>query len=127
MSPSIHPDQAVRRPEAAPAPAGISWFSIALLLLLLGACGPIASTGPMLQARDLVEDAKAAGSERFAMYEFTMAREYLAKAREEWAYSDFQKAREYSDLAADYAKRAMARTKRDAVTTPTTEPVRALP
>lgn len=81
----------------------------------------------MLHARDLVEFARAAGSERFAMYEFTMAREYLAKAREEWAYSDFQKAREYSDLAADFAKRAMARTKREAVTTPSTEPVRALP
>jgi hypothetical protein len=127
MSRTIHPDLAPGRPTATTATALRGWGSLALLLLLLGGCGPIASTGPMLQARDLVEFARAAGSERFAMYEFTMAREYLAKAREEWAYSDFQKAREYSDLAADYAKRAMARTKRDAVTTPTTEPVRALP
>lgn len=125
MSRIIHPVQAPVRLAATR--AGLSWCSLALLLLLLGGCGPIASTGPMLQARDLVEFARGAGSERFAMYEFTMAREYLAKAREEWAYSDFQKAREYSDLAADFAKRAMARTKRDAVTTPTTEPVRALP
>lgn len=127
MSRTIHPDLAPGRPPATTARPLRSWCSLALLLVLLGGCGPIASTGPMLQARDLVDLAKAAGSERFAMYEFTMAREYLAKAREEWAYSDFQKAREYSDLAADYAKRAMARTKRDAVTTPTTEPVRALP
>ena len=127
MSQSIHSDQAPCRAAGATAKAWRTGCILALLLLLLGGCGPIASTGPMLQARDLVEFARAAGSERFAMYEFTMAREYLAKAREEWAYSDFQKAREYSDLAADYAKRAMARTKRDAVTTPTTEPVRALP
>ncbi len=127
MSHSIHPDQALRRPAPAAGKAWRIWCSLALLLLLLGGCGPIASTGPMLQARDLVAYAQGTGSERFAMYEFTMAREYLAKAREEWAYSDFQKAREYSDLAADYAKRAIARTKRDAVTTPTTEPVRALP
>ena len=127
MSRTNHPDLAPGRPPSATARAARSWCSLALLLLLLGGCGPIASTGPMLRARDLVDFARAAGSERFAMYEFTMAREYLAKAREEWAYSDFQKAREYSDLAADYAKRAMARTKRDAVTTPTTEPVRALP
>ena len=127
MSRTIHPDLAPGLQHLPAAGAGLSWCSLALLLLLLGGCGPIASTGPMLQARDLVEDARAAGSERFAMYEFTMAREYLAKAREEWAYSDFQKASEYSDLAADFAKRAMARTKRDAVTTPTTEPVRALP
>jgi len=127
MSRTIHPDLAPGRPPATTATALRGWGSLALLLLLLGGCGPIASTGPMLQARDLVDLAKAAGSEQFAMYEFTMAREYLAKAREEWAYSDFQKAREYSDLAADYAKRAMARTKRGAVTTPTTEPVRALP
>ena len=127
MSRTIHPDPAAGRPQAPSARRGQPWCSLALLLLLLGGCGPIASTGPMLQARDLVEFARAAGSERFAMYEFTMAREYLAKAREEWAYSDFQKAREYSDLAADFAKRAVARTKRDAVTTPATEPVRALP
>ncbi len=127
MSRIIHPVQAPVRPPSTTAKKRCGWCSFALLLLLLGGCGPIASTGPMLQARDLVDLAKAAGSEQFAMYEFTMAREYLAKAREEWAYSDFQKAREYSDLAADFAKRAMARTKRDAVTTPTTEPVRALP
>jgi hypothetical protein len=127
MSRTIHPDLAPGRPAAPTDTALRGWGSLALLLVLLGGCGPIASTGPMLQARDLVDLAKAAGSERFAMYEFTMAREYLAKAREEWAYSDFQKAREYSDLAADYAKRAMARTKREAVTNPSTEPVRALP
>ncbi|NQW61858.1 MAG: DUF4398 domain-containing protein [Deltaproteobacteria bacterium] len=127
MSRTIHPDLAPGRPPSTTARPLRSWCSVALLLVLLGGCGPIASTGPMLQARDLVDLAKAAGSAQFAMYEFTMAREYLAKAREEWAYSDFQKAREYSDLAADFAKRAMARTKRDAVTTPTTEPVRALP
>lgn len=124
MSRIIHPVRALGWLTATR--AGLVWYSLALLLLL-GGCGPIASTGPMLHARDLVDLAKAAGSERFAMYEFTMAREYLAKAREEWAYSDFQKAREYSDLAADFAKRAMARTKREAVTTPSTEPVRALP
>lgn len=61
------------------------------------------------------------------MYEYVMAREYLAKAREEWSYSDFQKAREYSDLAADFAKKAMARTKRESVTNPSPEPVRAQP
>lgn len=120
-----------------------------LLLFTLGACGPIASTGPMLRARDLVELARAAGSERFAMYEFAVAREYLAKSREEWSYSDFQKSREYADLAAKCAKQAIAlskreavpnrdalpvptrealsTSKRDALTTPVSEPCRALP
>ena len=127
MSRSNHPDLAPGLARAARRTALLRGCGALLLLLTLGACGPIASTGPMLRARDLVEFARAAGSERFAMYEFAMAREYLAKSREEWSYSDFQKSREYADLAADYAKRAMARTKRESVTTPTPEPVRAQP
>lgn len=127
MSRSNHPDL-TQGPAGAGRAAALFRIAAALLLLVtLDACGPIASTGPMLRARDLVEVARAAGSERFAMYEYAMAREYLAKAREEWSYSDFQKAREYSDLAADYAKRAMARTERESVTNPTPEPVRAQP
>ena len=122
-----HPDPAPGLRGAASGSVVPLWAAATLLFVLLAGCGPIASTGPMLRARDLVDAARAAGSERFAMYEYTMAREYLAKAREEWSYSDFQKSREYSDLAADFAKRAMARTKRDSVSTPSPEPVRVQP
>ena len=40
------------------------------------------------------------------MYEYTAAREYLQKAREEHAYSDFWASRIYADKALDYAVKA---------------------
>ena len=53
--------------------------------------------------------AKTAGAKDMAIYEYTAAVEYLQKAREENAYSDYAAARLYADKALDYAVKARER------------------
>ena len=52
---------------------------------------------------------EATGAEAYATYEFVSAQEYLEKAREEWAYSDYQKALEYAERALQFAEQAYER------------------
>jgi hypothetical protein len=84
-------------------------LAVAGLLSAVVGCGPIASTSPLLQARDAVEAVRAAGGAEDAVYELTSAEAYLNKAREQWSYSDFKGAKAYADLAIEQARRAMDR------------------
>ena len=77
------------------------------------ACGPLVSTAELTAATDAFELAEGVEAERYATYEFISAREYLEKAREEWSYSDYQKAHEYAELALDFAERAYERAMND--------------
>ena len=87
------------------------WALVASLALFVG-CGPILSTQTLSDAETAIEAARAAGADRSAVYEYTSAVEYLEKAREEWAYSDFQHALEYAQRAVTFAQQAFERAQR---------------
>jgi hypothetical protein len=74
----------------------------------LAACGPIRSGRATRAATADVAEARAAGAERLAPYWFTLAVEYLEKAREESAEADHQAASRLGDQASAAARRATA-------------------
>jgi hypothetical protein len=78
------------------------------MVLLVGVtgCGPIVSGVQIVNANIALSAAATAGAQRTAVYEYTAAKEYLQKAREEHAYSDFWASRIYADKALDYAEQA---------------------
>lgn len=82
-----------------------------LLLLALGGCTAGRTVFYVWSAQRSMDGAIAAGADTKAVYEYTLAREYLAKAREESGYSDFKdaeilarKARTWADKAVDVAQ-----------------------
>jgi hypothetical protein len=75
-------------------------------LSLLAGCGPIVSGVQIVNANIALSAAETAGAKRTAVYEYTASKEYLQKAREENAYSDFWASRIYADKALDYAIKA---------------------
>lgn len=77
------------------------------LPLLLSACGIIRSTTGIDQARKAVAEAEKAQAMASAPYELTLAQEYLAKAREEQAYNDYQTAEELAKKSHEYAGKAL--------------------
>lgn len=81
---------------------------VALLTLVVtaSACGPIQSTAYLLDADVALEAAKTAGAEKYAPYEYTAARLYLLKAREEVGYSDFEVAVDFAQKASKFANEA---------------------
>lgn len=84
-------------------------FAILLLLVLplaASGCGPVVSGVQIVKANIALSAAATAGAKRAALYEYTAAKEYLQKAREEEAYSDFWASRIYADKALEYADRA---------------------
>lgn len=87
-------------------------FKVIFLLgafAVLAGCGPIVSGVQIVNANIALSAAETAGAKRTAVYEYTAAREYLQKAREENAYSDFWASRIYADKALDYAVKARER------------------
>ena len=64
-------------------------FALVLTLLTAAACGPIVGGVDIVNANIALSSAETAGAKRSAVYEYTAAKEYLQKAREEYAYSDF--------------------------------------
>lgn len=80
----------------------------AVIFVALG-CAPIVGTVQLVNADIAVNAAESAGAPTYAIYEFTMAREYLKKAREESGYSDFAAARVYAEKALKYAETARSR------------------
>lgn len=85
--------------------------AIALGLALAAAigCGPIRYTGRVTRtATREVEAAREAGAATLAPYWYTLAVEYLAKAREEAGEADFEAATRLGDQATAAARRAAA-------------------
>jgi Domain of unknown function (DUF4398) len=83
-----------------------------VLLVLLGAlsaCGPVQSTAYLLDADVALEAARTADAEKYAPYEYTAARLYLLKAREEVGYSDYDVALDFARKASKYANEAKAK------------------
>ncbi len=80
-------------------------FVLPLSVLSVG-CGPVVSGKNIIDANIAISAAKTAGAEKQSIYEYTAAKEYLQKAREEHGYSDFWAAGIYADKALEYAKQA---------------------
>jgi hypothetical protein len=82
---------------------------VLLALALATGCGPVTSTIWLNDAEVAVESARLEGAEEYATYEFVSAVEYLAKAKEEWGYSDWQHAEEYAARALAFGRAARER------------------
>jgi len=78
-----------------------------LVLLALGACGPISATTHLMDAREPFEAARREGAETFAPYEFTKAEIYLRKSKELQGYSDYEQAVRFADKARTMAEEAI--------------------
>ena len=95
---------------------------VLVLALSSSACGPVRSTAYLLDAEVQLEAARTAGAEKYAPYEWTAARLYLHKAREEVGYSDFEVAVDFAQKASRFANeaksRALSATKREDLSAP---------
>jgi hypothetical protein len=72
----------------------------------LAACGPVKSTANILDAEVQIQAARTAGAEKLAPFEWTAANLYIAKAREEVGYSDYQAGVDFAVKASRYANEA---------------------
>jgi hypothetical protein len=72
----------------------------------LAACGPVKSTANILDAEVQIQAARTAGADKLAPFEWTAANLYLAKAREEVGYSDYQAGVDFAVKASRYANEA---------------------
>ncbi|MBT6177423.1 MAG: DUF4398 domain-containing protein [Deltaproteobacteria bacterium] len=82
---------------------------LSLTLLVITGCGPVVSGVRILKADIALGEAQTAGAKETAVYEYTAAKVYLDKAREEHGYSDFWGARVYADKALKFARKAKKR------------------
>ncbi len=84
------------------------------LLLLLGCllfavgCGPIRSTVGIIQADQVIKEARQAGAERNAPYPMRIAEELIRKAVEEQGYADYYQSWLLAKEARKYAEEALA-------------------
>ena len=81
------------------------WSALGLVVLLVG-CGPLVSGTKIIQADIRLSEAETAGAKMSALYEYTIAEEYLKKSREEHAYSEFWTSRRYADYAILFSEKA---------------------
>ena len=86
------------------------------LVMLLGAvltslsgCGNSLYALRVNAASSKVEEAREAGAEQLAPYEYTLATEHLTQARVEAAAADYGDAYDLANAAADYADQAIER------------------
>ncbi len=85
------------------------WLRAGLFLSILAGltgCGPITSTTTIAKATVALDAAEGASAEKYAVYEYMSAREYLRKAKEEEGHSDFQAAIDLAKKAIEFAEKA---------------------
>jgi hypothetical protein len=85
--------------------------ALAILALAgaLSGCGPVISTYLIVSAQADLDGAQAAEAEKYSVYEYVAADQYLHKAREEQGYADFGPSIDFAYKADDLAKKAIAR------------------
>lgn len=88
---------------------------------LVAACGPIQSTPALSRADSAIERAAQERADTRAVYEFTLAVEYLEKAREEYGYARYRKAARYAEHAQAMAEQAERRARALGLDRPTME------
>lgn len=103
------------RPETGADASVISFMAVklhhvlylAILAVGLQACGPVEYMNQVSRkASSQVEAAKAVRADKYAPYYYTLAVEYLHKAREEAAHSDYQSANRFGKRATEAARKA---------------------
>jgi len=99
----------------------LSFVPLAALLGLTGCIAATRTTVKLVQAEKNMAAARDAGAPDRAVYAWTLADEYMKKARDEWARSDFEtaesmvkKAKYWADEAASISRAAPARTAEEA-------------
>ena len=93
-------------------PRQVAWASggaFAALCVSATACGPTQSTALIMDADVQLQAATTAEAEALAPYEWTAARQYLHKAREEQGYADYEVAIDFAEKARKYARDAKAK------------------
>lgn len=70
------------------------------------------STPEIASARRALDAAQEVQADRHAVYEYTLATEYLDKAREEWGQARYRKALAYAEKARVFAEEALRRAER---------------
>ncbi len=84
------------------------WVLVLVMTCGLSACGPVRyGVHVTSRANAAMTAARSAGADKLAPYEYFQATEYLHKAREEGAYSQYQNALYYGKKAEDMANKAM--------------------
>jgi hypothetical protein len=79
-----------------------------LVVLALGACGPIAYVNEVTRkASDSVDAARAAQADKYSPYYWTRATQYFHQARVLAAHADFQGANRFGRLASEAADKAV--------------------
>jgi Domain of unknown function (DUF4398) len=86
--------------------------SIAFVAVLTCGCGGTLYVFDANAASSKLETAEALGAEKYAPYEYYYAREHLWKAREEAAAADYGDAINLSEIAEEYADKAIVLSKR---------------
>ena len=81
---------------------------VAMIAVLSGCYAATRSTVDMGQAEQSMADARAAGAPERAVYAWTMADEYMKKARDEWGRSDFETADKMLQQGTKWANEAAA-------------------
>jgi hypothetical protein len=93
-------------------------------LLAMSGCGPALSSYLITTAGADLEGARAAGADKYAIYEYTAATLYLHKAREEASFADFGPAIDYASRADELAKKGIEKAQREKMApTPEAAPV----
>jgi hypothetical protein len=82
--------------------------SFVIPLLALSGCAAGKSAYYLWSAEQAFRDTVAMEAEAKAVYEFTLAHEYLLKAREEQGYSDYGEAEELARASLDWSSKAQA-------------------
>lgn len=80
--------------------------ALTLGALAVTACGPIGYTVAILDATQIVEEARQAGAPQTAPYEFFYAQSHLDKAREEAGEAEYQNSMHMAETAREYGVRA---------------------
>jgi hypothetical protein len=78
----------------------------ALAALALSGCGPVQSTGALIDADVELEAARAAGAKSTAAYEYTAAEVFLHKARETQGRSQYEASTRFAHRASELARTA---------------------
>ena len=82
-------------------------LGLVLIVALAVGCGPVSYVNQVTRRASYeVAAAKAAQADKYAPYEYTLAVEYLHKAREEAGYADYQAAIRFGNKAEEHAKKA---------------------
>jgi len=85
---------------------GLAVFILAVASLSMG-CGGALYAFQVNSASSKVAQAKELGAEKLAPYEYYYASEHLTKAMSEAAEGDYSDAKDFADIAEEYADKAI--------------------